>query len=74
MSIIILKGWEEGFEKLTLTKLQISLLKMGMKEAKKNVDDLLDGIQVFLEVENEKIANEFLNEILQIGVLAELQQ
>jgi len=43
---ILLESWNEGFQKVCLTKLQMDLLKLSLKESKNNVDNLLDGKKV----------------------------
>ena len=68
MAKIILASWREGLEKVTLTKLQVEILGRALKEAKSNVDLLLDGKEVVIEVDNLHLANEFLKEAEKIGV------
>jgi hypothetical protein len=65
---LIMKSWRSGLEKVTLTMLQIELLKISLKEAKNNVDSLLDNNEVILEIENKKIALEFYEKAGKIGV------
>lgn len=68
MSVVIMKGWKEGLEKVSLSKLQMELLKLSLKEAKENVDALLDGKEVILDIQDDNIAKKFLYEAKQIGV------
>ena len=46
-----LTGWEEGMQKISLTKLQTEYFGMSLKEAKTNVDGLLDDeeIEIYLK-------------------------
>lgn len=68
MAKVILNSWREGLEKISLTKLQISMLGMSLVESKTNVDSLLDDEEVIIEIEDRDLANEFLKEAEKIGV------
>ncbi|NIF07852.1 hypothetical protein F3J23_20700 [Chryseobacterium sp. Tr-659] len=72
MAKIILEGWNEGLQKVSLTKLQIDLLGKSLKESKLNVDYLLDDKEVIIEIENLDLANEFIKEAEKIGVSCKL--
>lgn len=72
MAKVILDSWREGLEKLSLTKLQVNMLGKSLTESKINVDSLLDGKKVVLEIGNLELANEFLKEAEKIGVNCEL--
>lgn len=65
---IILKSWREGLEKVSLSQLQIDLLEKSLKESKSNVDLLLEGNKVIIEVENPDLAKEFLHKADKLGV------
>lgn len=69
---VILESWNEGLEKVSLTKLQIEKLGISLKEAKSNVDSLLDDKTIILEVYDENLAKEFLYEAGNIGVNCKL--
>jgi len=73
MAKIILEGWNEGLQKVSLTKLQIDLLGKSLKESKLNVDYLLDDKKVTIEIENLDLANEFIKEAEKIGVICKLR-
>lgn len=73
MAKIILKGWNEGLQKVSLAKLQIDLLGKSLKESKLNVDYLLDDKEVIIEIENLDLANEFIKEAEKIGVICRLR-
>ena len=68
MAKVILEGWQEGLEKVTLTKLQISMLGKSLLESKSNVDALLEDKKVTIEIESLDLANDFLHESQKIGV------
>lgn len=65
---IILESWREGFEKVSLTKLQMEMLGKSLKESKSNVDLLLEGNKVIFEVKNPDLAKVFLPEADKLGV------
>ena len=68
MTKIILTGWRDGFEKVSLTKLQMELLNISLKESKKNVDSLLNGEEIILEIGDDSISKDFLEKANEIGV------
>ena len=43
MITIVLQSWQEGLKKVDLSLLQVSLLYLPLREAKANVDALLDN-------------------------------
>lgn len=65
---IIIESWNEGFQKVTLTHLQIDLLKISLKVAKSNVDKLLDGHSITIDVNNEQLALTFVEKAKNINV------
>lgn len=67
MATIIIKNWRERLHKLSLTKLQTDILAKSLKEAKENVDLLLDGVEVRIEINNILAAREFIDKANQIG-------
>lgn len=69
MGHIVLNSWKMGLQKVSLTKLQMYLLKKGLVESKKNVDELLDGKIVLIEENDGQIAHEFISEAQKIGVI-----
>jgi hypothetical protein len=64
---VILTGWREGLDKVSLTKLQMEMLGKSLKESKLNVDILLDDKEVLVEISNLDLANDFLKEAEKIG-------
>jgi hypothetical protein len=72
MAKVILDSWREGLKKVSLTKLQVNMLGKPLTESKSNVDSLLDGKKVIIEIESLDLANEFLKEAQKVGVNCEL--
>jgi hypothetical protein len=68
MARIIMKSWREGLKKVSLTKLQMSMLNKPLKESKNNVDLLLEGYKVEIEINNTALAQEFQIAANAIGV------
>ena len=68
-----LTGWEEGMQKISLTKLQTEYFKMSLKEAKTNVDNLLVGEEIEIDVKQKEIAQEFIQKARDIGVLCNIE-
>lgn len=73
MAKVIMKSWREGLQKVSLTKLQAELLKKSLRESKDNVDSLLEGKEVIIEIESENTAMIFLRKAKEIGVECELE-
>ena len=69
----MMKGWREGMEKVSLTKLQVELLKLSLKESKSNVDSLLDNDIVIIEIKDAIVAKEFFKKAEDIGVICEIR-
>lgn len=69
-----LKGWEEGMQKISLTKLQTEYFGMSLKEAKTNVDGLLDDEEIEIDVKSIEEALKFIQEARQIGVLCDIEE
>jgi hypothetical protein len=65
---VIIKGYREGMQKVSLTKLQVELLKTSLKQAKSNVDSVLDDREIIFEIENESLAITFMEKVNQLGV------
>lgn len=68
MPKVIFESWREGLKAVSLVKLQKEMLGIGLKEAKTNLDNLLDDIKIILEIDNENLAKEFLKEADKFGV------
>lgn len=74
MTIIEIVGWKEGLEKVNLTKLQMELLDLTLPRAKKNVDDLLNGNIVEIEVKNTESADLFLEKAFEMGAVCRIKK
>lgn len=72
MAKIILDGWRDGLEKISLTKLQIDMLGKSLTESKFNVDSLLDDKKIIIEIDDLDLAYDFLKEAEKIGVNCKL--
>lgn len=68
MAKIVLESWREGLKGVSFVKLQNEILGIGLKEAKTNLDNLLDDIQILLEIDDDDSANYFFNEADKLGV------
>lgn len=75
MQTIMLAGWREGLQKVALANLQREMLQLSLKEAKENVDRLLeveDGVlptrPVVLQVPDEAAA-EFSKRADELGAI-----
>lgn len=68
MPKVIFESWREGLKAVSLVKLQKEMLGIGLKEAKTNLDNLLDDIKIILEIDDENLAKEFLKEADKFGV------
>ena len=68
MTKVIMKSWREGMKKVSLSKLQVELLQKTYTIAKQNVDKLLDGETIVLEIEEEAVAVEFYESAEKLGV------
>ncbi|BAV06161.1 hypothetical protein SAMN05421788_106224 [Filimonas lacunae] len=67
-SSIVMTGWREGMEKVSMIRLQRSLLELTMTEAKENIDKLLDGKEITLSVSDITIAKVFVAAANELGV------
>ena len=72
MAKVVFQSWNEGLEKVSLTKLQMNILGMSLKESKINVDDLLDGKTILFVIDDNTMARTFYNESIKLGVNCEI--
>lgn len=68
MPKVVFESWREGLKAVSLVMLQKEMLGIGLKEAKTNLDNLLDDIQIILEIDDENLAKEFLEEADKLGI------
>ena len=73
MITVILQGWEDGLEKVSLTKLQMEVLGQSLKESKENVDKLLDGEIVEIFVEELDKAKMFVLKASAVGAICKYE-
>lgn len=71
---VIMESWREGLLKISLTKLQQEKLGISLADSKTNTDMLLEDQIVILEIEDLKIAKEFLEEAERIGVNCKIEE
>jgi hypothetical protein len=69
MITIVLQGWQEGLKKVDLSLLQVSLLNLPLRQAKANVDTLLDNQTVHLAVSDFDTANLFYTKATALGAV-----
>ncbi|TAE11877.1 MAG: hypothetical protein EAZ95_13075 [Bacteroidetes bacterium] len=72
MNTIILKGWREGLDKVALSLLQVSALKLSLNEAKKNVDALLENEVIKIPFADLPTAQAFLQKAHILGADCEI--
>ena len=72
MAKVKITGWEYGLRKVELSKLQMSMIALPLKESKKNVDKILDGHEVIIEVTSQELAREFVEEVRRLGARGHL--
>lgn len=76
MATIVLAGWRVGLQKIALANLQQELLQLSLKQAKENVDRLLEGEKnslrpgqpIVLNVPDEVVAD-FITRANTLGAL-----
>ncbi len=73
MITIVLQSWEEGLKKVDLSLLQVSLLKLPLREAKANVDALLDNQTVYLTTADLNIASLFQTKATELGAICHVE-
>jgi ribosomal protein L7/L12 len=73
MAKVLLTGWEEGFKKIATTKLLREHTSLSLSEAKKCVDDCLEGKYVVIEVAGSVEPQFLVEEIIKLKGLAEIQ-
>ena len=60
MSRVIISGWQEGFHKISMTKLIRTYTGYGLAEGKGYVDDLLEGKTIVLKELADEQAERFV--------------
>ncbi|AWH85151.1 hypothetical protein HYN59_08455 [Flavobacterium album] len=72
MAKVIMETWRPGLEKVSLTNIQHGMLGLGLKESKSNVDALLNGKEIVLDIADLDLAKKFLEEAEKIEVNCKL--
>lgn len=72
MTEIKMISWKEGMQKVSLTKLQTEVLYLTLKEAKNNVDSLLDGQEVCITAPSLEQALSFIEKAEKIGAICKV--
>jgi hypothetical protein len=73
MITIVLKSWQEGLKKVELSLLQISLLNLSLREAKANVDALLDNKIIYFTTKDLNTATLFQEKATALGVVCDVE-
>lgn len=68
---ILFTGWKDGMQKVAFTKLQVEYLNMSFKDAKLNVDNLLDGGCVIVEIPYKHDIERFIQLSQEMGVIVD---
>jgi hypothetical protein len=64
-------GWQPGLQKVKLDKLLRDRVPMRLADAKRIVDRLLDGQEVYVQVESETAASEIVASARSAGAICE---
>ena len=72
MAKVLFKDWNNGLQKITLTKLLEQNANLNLKTAKSKTDDLLDGKTFILEIESIEKAEELMREATAVGAVCEI--
>jgi ribosomal protein L7/L12 len=72
MARIILSGWKSPFNKVGLNRLLRAKAGLSLGEAKHIVDNVLEGIEVPIDVDSRKLADELRNEATGLGAVCKV--
>jgi len=67
---VIISSWNDGLQKIPMTKLIRQYTSLGLKDAKRCTDRVLDGEQVVLAVDSDQQAMQFVEQLSAIGAVA----
>jgi ribosomal protein L7/L12 len=70
---VAITGWSTGLRKVTLTALLQEYAGVGLAEAKRCTDDVLEGRPVVLAVSSRERAAELCHALREIGAQAEVR-
>lgn len=68
-----MSGWEVGLRKIALSELLRSHAGLGLADAKRDVDSLLDGNELAFDFPDEGTARVFLNEATRLGAICAIE-
>ncbi len=71
---ITLTGKEESAKELMILQLQRQHLGLSLKEAKSNIDCLLAGTPVEIEVASTEVGLRFVQQVMEIGVHCTIEE
>lgn len=74
MPIVKLIGWQPGLRKVSLVTLLQQQADLSFTSAKQNVDYLLAGKHVNLEVGDRRKANQLAEEVRKLGCVCVIEQ
>lgn len=72
MSLVLVDGWEPGFEKIKFTHLLMDRLAMNLADAKHATDGVLRGESLSLDFDSEESAGAFVASAVLLGAKARL--
>jgi hypothetical protein len=72
MKKVVLYEWQPGFNKVALNKLLRNKAGYSLSNAKKAVDNLLDGKTIEVEIDSHYRAEEFLKEALKLKAIGKI--
>lgn len=68
MERLKIKGWEEGFRKISFTKLLTEYCELSLSEAKEITDNFLENDEAYIVIKDQTLAKEFIAKAMTIGV------
>ncbi len=74
MERVLLTGWQVGVQKVSLDKLIQRAAKIGLKEAKEKVDQLLLGEEISIVFPTLFEAENFCKEASKLGAMGKLEK
>lgn len=72
MTRVIITGWEEGLKKISLSKLLQEEASLSLPQAKRNVDEVLEGGRVELTFPSSAAAMRFAAAARQLHAICEV--
>lgn len=72
MATVEIKGWQVGFNKVACTQLVRAAAGLGLAEAKRVTDGVLDGDVQRISVPSDDIARRLAHDLTEIGAIVEV--